>query len=483
MGEFSPASRSVHTHQDKMKSLGVLLALASVALGAEVTKDEGVAVLNVENFDEVIEGNEFVLVEFYAPWCGHCKALAPEYAKAAGILAEKESKIVLAKLDATEEGAVAEKFEVRGYPTLKFFRNGKATEYGGGRTADTIVSWLEKKTGPPALALASVEEATAFVAGKDVAVIGVFADQTTDAAKAYLAAASSIDDIPFAITSSAEVAAEHKIEGEAVLLLKTFDDGRAVLAEDITEAAVAAFIAGESLPLVVDFNQETAQKIFSGDIKSHLLAFLIAKENKGKMLFVTINTDEDDHKRILEFFGITESELPTFRAIQLGEDMAKYKPEDDKIEAENIKAFVAKFLAGELKQHLMSEEIPEDWDAAGVKVLVGKNFHEVAMSTEKNVLVEFYAPWCGHCKQLAPIWDKLGEKYADHASIVIAKMDSTANELEEIKVQGFPTIKLIKAGDNSIVDFDGERTEAGFTKFLDAQCGGDADAAAAKDEL
>ena len=222
--------------------------------------------------------------------------------------------------------------------------------------------------------------------------------------------------------------------------MKTFDDGRAVLAEDITEAAVAASIAGESLPFVVDFNQETAQKIFSGDIKSHLLAFLsvkadshaddvamlqsIAKENKGKMLFVTINTDEDDHKRILEFFGITESELPTFRAIQLGEDMAKFKPDDDKIEAENIKAFVAKFLAGELKQHLMSEEIPEDWDATGVKVLVGKNFHEVAVNT---------------CKQLTPIWDKLGEKYADHASIVIAKMDSTANELEEIKVQGFPT--------------------------------------------
>ena len=113
--------------------------------------------------------------------------------------------------------------------------------------------------------------------GKDVAVIGVFADQTTDAAKAYLAAAASIDDIPFAITSSAEVAAEHKIEGEAVLLLKTFDDGRAVLAEDITEAAVAAFIAGESLPLVVDINQETAQRIFSGDIKSRLLAFLSAK--------------------------------------------------------------------------------------------------------------------------------------------------------------------------------------------------------------
>merc|ERR1712121_623291 len=430
MGEVGQITPREHKLR-KMKTLVCLLAVASLGLAAEVTKDEGVSVLTADNFDEVIEGNEFVLVEFYAPWCGHCKALAPEYAKAAGILAEKESKIVLAKLDATEEGSVAEKFEVRGYPTLKFFRNGKATEYGGGRTADTIVSWLEKKTGPPALALASVEEATAFVAGKDVAVIGVFADQTTDAAKAYLAAASAIDDIPFAITSSAEVAAEHKIEGEAVLLLKTFDDGRAVLAEDITEAAVAAFVAGESLPLVVDFNQETAQKIFSGDIKSHLLAFLsakadshaddvamlqgIAKENKGKMLFVTINTDEDDHKRILEFFGIAESELPTFRAIQLGEDMAKFRPDDDKI--------------------------------------------EVAMNPEKNVLVEFYAPWCGHCKQLAPIWDKLGEKYADHANIVIAKMDSTANELEEIKVQGFPTIRLYKKDTNEVAEYNGERTQ------------------------
>jgi protein disulfide-isomerase A1 len=149
----------------------------------------------------------------------------------------------------------------------------------------------------------------------------------------------------------------------------------------------------------------------------------LATENKGKMLFVTINTDEDDHKRILEFFGITEAELPTFRAIKLGEDMAKFKPEDDTIELENMKAFVAKFLAGELKQHLMSEEIPEDWDKEGVKVLVGKNFHEVAMNVEKDVLVEFYAPWCGHCKQLAPVWDELGEKFADHPTIVIAKMD------------------------------------------------------------
>ena len=81
--------------------------------------------------------------------------------------------------------------------------------------------------------------------GKDVA---VFDDQTT----ACLAAASCKDDI-LVITANGEVPAEHMIEGEAVLLLKTVDDGRAVLAKDITEAAVAAFIAGD---VSIDFPTE-----------------------------------------------------------------------------------------------------------------------------------------------------------------------------------------------------------------------------------
>ena len=86
---------------------------------------------------------------------------------------------------------------------------------------------------------------------------------------------------------------------------------------------------------------------------------------------------------------------------------------------------------------------------------------------------------CGHCKQLAPIWDKLGEKYADNDKVVIAKMDSTANELEEVKVQGFPTIKLFRKGTNEIVDYNGDRTVEGFSKFLDE----DAAKEQPKDEL
>jgi len=463
-----------------MRLLAGLLFLGA-ALG-EITKEEGVLVLTEKNFQEALDANEFILVEFYAPWCGHCKALAPEYAKAAGILAEKESTIALAKLDATEEPKIAEQFEVRGYPTLKFFRNGKDTEYNGGRTADTIVSWLEKKTGPPAKTLATVDEAKAFVADNDIAVIGFFDSVDSDGAKAFLAAAGNMDDYPFGIATEAAVLAEYKAAG--VVIFKNFDEGRNDLEGEITEESVAAFVAGNSLPLVVDFSQDTAQKIFSGDIKSHLLLFMsaaaedhaakveiargIAKDHKGQMLFVTINTDEEDHKRIMEFFGMEESELPSMRIIKLEEDMSKFKPASTELSDSNIRAFVKSYLAGELKPHLMSEEIPEDWDKEPVKVLVAKNFEEVAKDTSKDVLVEFYAPWCGHCKQLTPIWDKLGEKYKDHESIIIGKMDSTANELEDIKVQGFPTIKLIQKETNKIIDYNGERTLDGFVKFLES---------------
>jgi len=465
----------------------LLLATVAIYVSADdkITKEEGVLVLTEKNFDQAIADNEYVLVEFYAPWCGHCKALAPEYAKAAGVLAEKDSPIKLGKVDATEEGKLAEKFEIRGYPTLKFFRNGKPGDYNGGRTADTIVNWVEKKTGPPAVTLESVDAAKEFVDANDIAVIGFFADVESEAAKAYKEVAGNTDDYKFGLASSSgDVATEYNVAADQVVLFKKFDEGRNDLTEDLTDVeAISKFIGANALPLVVEFNHETAQKIFSGEIKSHLLMFVskksdeykaqyetaakIAKDYKGQVLFVTIDTDEEDHKRIVEFFGMKDDELPGMRIIKLAEDMAKYKPVDGTLEEASIRSFVSDFLEGKLKQHLLSEDIPEDWDAKPVKVLVGKNFEEVAKDAGKHVLVEFYAPWCGHCKQLIPTWDKLGEKYADNDEIVIAKMDSTANELEDIKIQGFPTIKLFKKGDNKVVDYNGERTLEGLSKFLD----------------
>jgi len=455
----------------------------TIVFAHDFKEENGVLVLTRETFDLAVNKTKYLLVEFYAPWCGHCKALAPEYEKAAGEFKDDEN-IFLAKVDATAEVDLAEKFEVRGYPTIKFFKEGApSTDYSAGRTSAEIVNWLKKKTGPPAATLASVSDAKALIDREDVVVIGFFQDPESADAQAFTKAASKIDDIPFGITSQADIFKEHGLEKDGIILYKKFDEGKNKFEGDVTAEAVEKFVVANKLPLVIDFNQDSAQKIFGGDIKNHLLLFVkksevtdslteayktVASEFKGKVLFINIDIEDEDNMRILEFFGLKEEECPSIRLIRLDDEMSKFKPETKDLTTASIKKFVQSFLDGNLKQHMMSADLPEDWDAQPVKVLVGTNFNEVAKNKDKSVFVEFYAPWCGHCKQLAPIWDELGEKFKDNADIVVAKMDATANDLEDIKINSFPTLKFFPKGSDEVIDYNGARTLDGFVKFLES---------------
>uniref|UniRef100_A0A0B7B8N8 Protein disulfide-isomerase n=1 Tax=Arion vulgaris TaxID=1028688 RepID=A0A0B7B8N8_9EUPU len=463
----------------------VLLSLAVIAKisAGDIEEEEGVLVLRNSNFDDAVKDNENLLVEFYAPWCGHCKALAPEYSKAANKLKEEDSSIRLAKVDATVESELAEKYQVRGYPTVKFFRNGTPSEYTGGRNANDIVAWLKKKTGPPATHLKDKDAANAFKEGEDVVVFGFFKDQESDGAKEYLKVASTLEGVPFGITSDSDVFADHNVDKDRVVLFKKFDEGRNDYDGELNEKDIRAFIAGNRLPHVIEFTQESAQKIFGGEVKNHILLFLkkegnddiikgfgkVAKEFKGKLLFVYLDSENEDNNRIFEFFGLKENEVPAVRLINLGgETMTKYKPTAEGVDTATISKFVEDYLAGILKPHLMSQDPSPDWNTTPVWELVGTNFNEVAFNPKWNVFVEFYAPWCGHCKQLAPIWNELGDAYKDNDKIVIAKMDATANEVDGVSISSFPTLKLFKAESNTIVDYNGERTFDAFRKFLDS---------------
>jgi len=463
--------------------------------GQDIPIEDNVLVLSTDNFQSAIDSSSMVLVEFYAPWCGHCKKLSPEYAEAATKLLD--SGIKLAKVDVTENKELGTQFGVKGYPTLKFFKNGEAQEYTGGRTADTIVSWLEKKSGASSTALTSKDQAQEFLADNKVTVVGFFKDPAAKEAKAFTVVADKIDDVVFAVTDQQEVFDLFNIvDDAAVIMLKKFDEGRNNIVGDITEETVTDFVTSNYLPLVVDFNTDTAKMIFQGDVKNHLIMFLSAKDEKfeyimhaarkvandlkGDVMFVSVTTDEPEHSKVVGFFGIEQEELPTFRVTISTDDMAKYKPENADLTEDNMRNFIKMVKDGEVSPHLKSEDQPSDWDSLPTKVLVSSNFNDVAMDVSKDVLVEFYAPWCGHCKKLAPIWEELGDHFKDNDKIAIAKIDMTANELENVKVRGFPTIKLFKAGTNEQVDYTGGRSLADFIKFLEPE---EVKAEETKDEL
>lgn len=99
-------------------------------------------ILTGETFEATVKANPLILVKFYAPWCGHCKRVAPEFEKAAGIL---KGRAALANVDATVETVLADQYKIEGYPTFYFFRRGVPEEYSGGRESAGFVSWVEEQ--------------------------------------------------------------------------------------------------------------------------------------------------------------------------------------------------------------------------------------------------------------------------------------------------------------------------------------------------
>jgi len=247
-----------------MKILSALLICALLA----ITVSGAVVDLTPSNFDEVVNGHKYAFVEFFAPWCGHCKSLAPEYEKF-GAAFEGKADVVIAKVDADEHKDLGSRFSVQGFPTLKFFVDGTPEDYKGGRTLEDLI---------------------AFVNGR----------------------------VPVASRAKVPVAA------------------------------------------------------------------------------------------------------PSY-----------------------------------------------------VTVLTPSNFDQVVMDPTKDVLVEFYAPWCGHCKKLAPIWDSLAAVYRGENDLVIAKVDADAHkELgSKFGVTGFPTIKYFPKGNKAGQDFDGGRELKDLVDWVNTHAG------------
>ncbi|KAL0589302.1 hypothetical protein ABG067_002521 [Albugo candida] len=128
--------------------LVTLLCVVPVALSSDVVD------LTPDNFDQIVDGTKHVLVEYYAPWCGHCKKLSPTYEIVATSFRKIDS-VIVAKVDAEAHTELRDRFGVTGFPTLKFFNKGstEAEDYSGGRSEDEFIEFLNEKSGSQAKAV------------------------------------------------------------------------------------------------------------------------------------------------------------------------------------------------------------------------------------------------------------------------------------------------------------------------------------------
>lgn len=253
-----------------MRNLGAFV-IASLLAAVQIVSAGHVIDLTPSNFDEIITNSgKPALVEFFAPWCGHCKKLAPVYEELAEAFSTHSDQVVIAKVDADKHKSLGKRFGIRGFPTLKWF-DGKSTEptdYKSGRDLEALKTFVSEKAG---IKVATPKEPT-----------------------------------------------------------------------------------------------------------------------------------------------------------------------------------------------------------SNVVTLTDSNFDGIALDKSKNVLVKFYAPWCGHCKSLAPTWEKAAGDFVREKDVVIAKIDcdgagkSTCGKYE---VGGYPTIKFFPSGSTEPSEYTGGRTHEGIIKFLNQETG------------
>jgi len=445
-----------------------------------------VVVLTAANFSSFLAATRHVLVEFYAPWCGHCQELAPDYAAAASHLAahHSQSHLALSKVDATEDTDLAHKYDVQGFPTILFFIDGVPKDYNGARTKDAIVEWINKKLGPGVQNITAVDQAERILTGDDKAVLA-FLDSLSGAQSDELAAASRLEDsINFYQTSSPDVAKLFHIDPEAkrpcVVLLKKEEEKLTFFDGEFKASVIADFVSANKLPLVTTLTQETSPSIFGNSIKKQILLFAVANKSskflpifkeaaksfKGKLLFIFVERDNEEvGEPVANYFGITGQET-TVLAYTGNEDARKFFL-DGEVSLDSIKDFAESFLEDKLTPFYKSEPVPESNDG-DIKIVVGKNLDLIVLDESKDVLLEIYAPWCGHCQSLEPTYNKLAKHLRGIDSLVIAKMDGTSNEHPRAKPDGYPTILFYPAGKKSFepITFEGDRTVVEMYKFI-----------------
>jgi len=200
----------------------------------------------------------------------------------------------------------------------------------------------------------------------------------------------------------------------------------------------------------------------------------LAKKYEGKVYFNIANTD--DFKYDMENdYGFTEPNGKN-TVVGIREGDIFYKMES-KFSFDNLATFVEEFLSGKLAGTGKERTTPsydepptdeDDGDDSDSKVVaVNKENHDEIVNGSTDVMIEFYAPWCGHCKQLKPQYKKVADHFADDDSVTVAAFDATSSTIPtQYNVEGYPTLFFVPKGSKTPIPYEGDRSSQAIVNFI-----------------
>ncbi|CAH1241659.1 PDIA5 [Branchiostoma lanceolatum] len=357
--------------------------------------------LTDQTFDSFVYRHSSVLVMFYAPWCGHCKRMKPAYQEAAEQLLKEKPEAKLAAVDATKYKELGQQYGVRGYPTLKYFKNGKvASDYNKGRAKDDIVAFMKSpQVAPPKTEEPPSKEAKPAAGQEDGWETGDVHHLTADSFNTFMQQHHSVLVMFYAPWC-----------GHCKKMKPAYLEAAEQLKKEKPEAKLAA----------VDATQH-------GDLAS----------NYGVRGYPTLKYFQDGKEAYNYKKGRTTSDLVSF----MKDPQAPPPPPPPEPEWSEVPSEVS---------HLTEETFSS------------------FMKEHDSVLVMFYAPWCGHCKKMKPAYQEAAETLktagpgAKLAAVDCTKYGALAKTYQ---VRGYPTIKYFRSGEE-IQKYQGARDADSIVRFM-----------------
>jgi len=405
------------------------------------------------------------------------------------LLVNSNSSWRLAKVDATEAAELAEKYGVKGYPTIINFQKGdKPQPYEGPRDASGIYESLlriedgDVKSFKDEAEMLDAVKKFLFSTKKSGRVFAVSRHPDGASGKdKFLQQLYDAHDELWLRVGHLPVPKKDKKQQLVIFRTETPES----LHQEPYDGSwkgidVWRFIEKERFPLV---SRSINPDLFDGSHTTVLLnvqkgvedairvMMPFAKKNRETMRFSVVDENLDEHmKQFIERFGLStpdevflnqpSSLVGSLTAIDGikppgGSDFdgtyVKYRLQGP-ITTERVKSFMEGFSNKSLKQFVKSQSPPTKDEFPHIKDVVSSTWESVVLDPSKIVFMEYYAPWCGACKQFAPVYEEFSEQVQRDfkGSVVVARMDATANDVPHDQVNHFPTLIVFPAGPKKI---------------------------------
>ena len=332
----------------------LLVALLALSLVTCYETEDEVIVLTKDEYNDVVEQHPQLLIEFYAPWCGHCKKLAPIYAEAAQTLAKANSKVKLAKIDDTAEKLDDHRFKLTGYPTLYFVDGDDVSKYEGERTSQALVRWINKRV-TPVTELKTLEEIEAVKKALGVNVV-LLSTQQSEIKKFKKASQADQNNDYYLVTG--DLAKD--IKETQVTVFTSFSEP--ITYKGSIGSTFKFWLLKNERPSIVPVDERTVNLIFKEHMNvvmlfnarkdDRLTQVLTETTKKFKMhdiVFSEIRPGDTNYDQVTEYFGVDAKETKLLGIDGGMNQKAVYRQNVADITVDDLTEFTGKLLDQSIK--------------------------------------------------------------------------------------------------------------------------------------